>query len=44
MLDPLASVLVCSIGWGISPIFAKKSMENMNIKYRWTIGHWTVGK
>ena len=25
MLDPLVSVLVCSLGWGISPIFAKKS-------------------
>ena len=30
MLDPLVSVLVCSLGWGISPIFAKKSMENMS--------------
>lgn len=30
MLSPLASVLVCSLGWGISPIFAKKSMENMS--------------
>ena len=29
MLNPLVSVLVCSLGWGISPIFAKKSMENM---------------
>ena len=30
MLNPLVSVLVCSLGWGISPIFAKKSMENMS--------------
>ena len=30
MLNPLIGVLVCSLGWGISPIFAKKSMENMS--------------
>ena len=30
MISALVSAVVCSLGWGLSPIFAKKSMESMS--------------